>query len=183
MQKTGLVVLSLLLFATLASAQVPTSGNVFFGYSYYSTDLSAGNRVNANGWEASAEGKILPFLGIVGDFDAHYGSANFVTVCPSGGVCTLNTGFAEHNYLFGPRVSVSIGKIRPFAEVLIGAAHVNVNNGFGSDTSFGDAIGGGVDYKFFHLLGWRLKFDDVQSRLLGTTQNNVRISTGIVVRF
>ena len=182
MKKTGFVVLFLILFATLAGAQIP-SGNVFFGYSYYSTDLSSINRVNTNGWEASVEGKIIPFLGMVADFDGHYGSQSFGTVCAVGGICTFNASFTENNYLFGPRVSVSVAKLRPFAEVLVGAAHVNVNNGFGSDTSFADAIGGGVDYKFFHLLAWRLQGDYVGTRLLGATQNNVRISTGIVVRF
>jgi hypothetical protein len=182
MRKTGFVVLSLLLFATLVSAQVP-SGNVFFGYSYYSTDLANGNRVNANGWEASLEGKIIPFIGIVADFDAHYGSQGFATVCSFGGICTLNASFVEHNYLFGPRVSISVAKLRPFAEVLIGAAHVNVNNGFGSDTSFATAVGGGIDYKLIRPVAWRLQGDYVHSSLLGATQNNVRISTGIVVRF
>jgi len=32
----------------------------------------------------------------------------------------INTSF--YSYLFGPRVSVDVGKIRPFAEVLGGAA-------------------------------------------------------------
>ena len=77
MQKIGFAICILLLFAGVASAQIPTSGNVFFGYSYLSTDLSSSGRANTNGWEASVEGKIFPFIGIVGDFDAHYGSQNF----------------------------------------------------------------------------------------------------------
>ena len=71
------------LFATFASAQVPTSGNVFFGYSYYNTDLSSIDRANTNGYEATVEGKIFPFIGIVADFSDHYGSQNFpVGACP-----------------------------------------------------------------------------------------------------
>jgi hypothetical protein len=183
MKKTGFFVLALLLFATVANAQVP-SGNVFFGYSYYNTDLSSTvNRTSANGWEASVEGKVIPFLGIVADFDAHYGSQNFVSVCAFGGVCSVSASFTENNYLFGPRVSMSIAKLRPFAEAFFGAAHVNVNNGFGSDTSFAEAIGGGIDYKFFHLLSWRLEGDYVGTHLLAARQNNARVSTGIVFRF
>ncbi len=65
----------------------------------------------------------------MGDFDSHYGSQNFPTGVQSvGSLSTFNASFTEHNYLFGPRVSVSVGKIRPFAEALFGAAHVNVNN-------------------------------------------------------
>jgi opacity protein-like surface antigen len=183
MRKTGFVALSLLLFATFACAQIP-SGNVFFGYSYYSTDLSSIDRVNTNGWEASVEGKIIPFIGIVADFDGHYGSQDFATICALGSaVCSYHASFTEHNYLFGPRVSVSVGKIRPFAEALFGAAHASVNNGGGSDTSFATALGGGLDYKLFRPLAWRLQVDYVRTSLFGISQNNVRVSTGIVARF
>src|ERR1700721_2222720 len=83
MRKIGFILFTLLMFAGLASAQIPTKGNVFFGYSYYNTDLSPIDRANTNGWEASVEGKVLPFVGIVADFDGHYGHENFPGVaCP-----------------------------------------------------------------------------------------------------
>jgi hypothetical protein len=66
-----LAVVALILFlAEVAPAQIPTSGNLFFGYSYYNTNLTGG-RSNLNGWERSVEGKVLPFIGIVGDFSGH----------------------------------------------------------------------------------------------------------------
>jgi len=174
-------------FCGAAEAQVPTSGNVFFGYSYYSTNLSSIDRANTNGWEASVEGKIIPFLGIVADFDSHYGSQNFTGICVtslSGTSCTsFNASVTEHNFLFGPRVSFSVGKFRPFAEGLFGVAHVNVNNGVGSNTSFATAVGGGLDYKIIKPIAWRFQGDYVQTRFFGATQNNVRLSTGIVFRF
>jgi opacity protein-like surface antigen len=183
-QITAVVFVSLI-FSAAASAQVPTSGNIFFGYSYYNTDLSSIDRANTNGWEASLEGKVAPFIGLVADFDGHYGSQNFV-----GGVCGLscspiafNANVTEQNFIFGPRVSFSAGKFRPFAEALFGAAHVNVNNGVGSDTSFATAIGGGLDYKIIRPVAWRFQGDYVQTRFFGTTQNNVRVSTGIAFRF
>jgi hypothetical protein len=80
-------------------------------------------------------------------------------------------------------VSVSIGKVRPYAEALFGGAHVNVNNGVGSDTSFATALGGGLDYRLLKPIAWRFQGDYVQTRFFGATQNNVRISTGIVLRF
>jgi len=151
MPKMGWIAFGLLLFAGLANAQVPTSGNVFFGYSYYNTDLSSNDRANTNGFEASFEGKALPFLGFVADFDGHYGSQNFSpTYCPPGSPPCLpvlvNANVSEHNFLFGPRVSFSAGKFRPFAEALFGGAHVNVNNGFGSDTSFATALVGWIRF-------------------------------------
>jgi opacity protein-like surface antigen len=188
MRTIALISLAMLAFAGLASAQIPTSGNVFFGYSYYNTDLSSIDRANANGWEASVEGKIIPFLGFVADFDSHYGSQNFpacaVPVGLGGGACSsFNASFTENNFLFGPRVSVSVGKFRPFAEALFGGAHINVNNGVGSDNSFATAVGGGLDYKIIRPVAWRFQGDYVQTRFFDTTQNNIRLSTGIVLRF
>ena len=187
MRKIGFIIFVLLLSAGLASAQVPTSGNVFFGYSYYNTNLSSTDRANTNGWEASVEGKVIPFLGFVADFDGHYGSQNFPEcAAPVGGgtpACSsFNTSVTEQNFLFGPRVSFSVGKFRPFAEALFGGAHVNAGS-FGTDTSFATALGGGLDYKIIRPIAWRFQGDYVQTRFFDTTQNNIRLSTGIVLRF
>ena len=190
------VTFSLLLFlATTSAAQVP-SGNVFFGYSFYNTDLSSIDRANANGWEASVEGKIVPFLGLVADVDSHYGSQNFSCSqnfafgCPVGspvgfpsGGATYNGSFTEYNFLFGPRASVPVGKFRPFAEALFGGSHISLSNDLGSHNSFATAIGGGLDYRLIRPIAWRFQGDYLQTRFFGTTQNNVRISTGIVLRF
>ncbi|HEY6767512.1 MAG TPA: hypothetical protein VI386_22370 [Candidatus Sulfotelmatobacter sp.] len=171
------------ILSSFATAQVPTSGNIFFGYSYYHTDISAIDTANTNGWEASLEGKVLPFVGIVADFSQHYGSENFPGFCSLGvGGCPFNVNVHEQNYLFGPRVSASVGPVRPFAEALFGAGHVNAN-GAGSDTSFATAIGGGLDYRIIRPIAWRFQGDYVQTRFFGNTQNNVRLSTGIVLRF
>ena len=54
MRNVLIIAFVMLALAGLASAQVPTSGNVFFGYSYYNTDQSSIDRANTNnGWEAS----------------------------------------------------------------------------------------------------------------------------------
>lgn len=186
MRNVLIIAFVMLALAGLASAQVPTSGNVFFGYSYYNTDLSSIDRANTNGWEASVEGKVLPFIGIVADFDAHYGSQNFPlgnVPCPTIGCSgSFNANFTEHNFLFGPRVSVSVGKFRPFAQAMFGVGHVNASAA-GSDTSFATALGGGLDYHLIPLVSWRFQGDYVQTRFFGTHQNNIRLSTGIVVHF
>jgi hypothetical protein len=94
----------------------------------------------------------------------------------------INTDVSQHNYLFGPRVSLSVGKLRPFAEILIGASRVNAQV-LGSDTSFATGVGGGVDYRLVKLIAWRFQADYIHDSLFGATQNNVRVSTGIVLRF
>ena len=181
MRKLLLLIFGLGLLAGCASAQIPTSGNVFVGYSYYNADLSSLGRSSFNGWTGSLEGKIFPFIGIVADVSEAYGDETAQILCP-GPICPTTTIRAhEQNFLFGPRVSVSVAKIRPFAEVMVGAAHISA--GGSSDTSFATAIGGGLDYKIIRPVAWRFQGDYVQTRFFGTTQNNVRLTTGIVLRF
>jgi opacity protein-like surface antigen len=181
MRKIVIISLVIIAFASFAAAQVPSSGNIFFGYSYYNANVG-GDRTSLNGWNGSVEGKIFPFIGIVGDFSGYYGSQS-ASACNGIGDCIGGTvNFTEHNYLFGPRVSVSVGKLRPFAEVMIGAGHIHVNDG-GSDTAFATAVGGGLDYRFFHLLAFRLEGDYIHTDLFNTPQNNLRISTGLAFHF
>jgi hypothetical protein len=180
-----------LFLSVLGFGQVP-SGNVFFGYSYMSADFSS-NRSNLNGWNASVEGKVFPLLGLVADFSGHYGSVGLppIVACPGVGTlppCQPLTGsvsVSEHNFLFGPRLSVSVSKFRPFVHALIGAGHLSESaSGFSnSDTCFAYALGGGLDYHIAPLIGWRLQADALQTRFSLSTQNNVRISTGVVVHF
>lgn len=173
------------LFAGLASAQVPAAGNVYFGYTYYNTSLSL-TRGSLNGWEGSLEGKLAPFLGIVADLTGHYGSLSF----PNGaGTCEIgvncgSSNVSTHVYeaMFGPRISIPVGKFRPFGEFEIGVGHVSTS-GFGTNTSYATAVGGGIDYKILRPLAWRVEGDYVRTHFFSTSQNNVRLSTGIVVRF
>jgi hypothetical protein len=65
-----------------ANGQVP-KGNVFVGYSFLSADKNFNASPNLNGWEASVEGKFLPFLSVVGDVSGHYGSdVQIAPACP-----------------------------------------------------------------------------------------------------
>jgi opacity protein-like surface antigen len=187
--KKIVVAVFILLMAGLATAQIPTSGNVFVGYSYYnvgSTSVTQGGGLN--GWQGSLEGKIIPFVGIVADFSGNYGSLNSASLpvvpvgsCPTSG-CPNSVHAHVDNFLFGPRVSVSVGSWRPFAEALFGVGHISTN-GFGSDNSFATAIGGGLDYKIIKPIAVRVQLDYVHTSLFSSGQNNVRVATGIVVRF
>jgi hypothetical protein len=78
-----------------------------------------------------------------------------------------------------------VGKFRPFAHALLGGGHINVSaSGLSnSSTSFADALGGGLDYHLIPLISWRIQADALQTRFFSGTQNNVRVSTGIVVHF
>jgi hypothetical protein len=155
-----------LLFSVAANAQVPTSGNVFAGYSYYNSSplFLETSRGSLSGWAGSLEGKVLPWVGLVADVNRIYGSALAFCAAPAGvapGSCS-SASVHEENVVFGPRVSVSMRKLRPFAEILVGAGHVSAN-GAGSDTSFATALGGGMDYILIRPIAWRFQGGYVQT--------------------
>jgi hypothetical protein len=161
------LLLGILFVALLpAAAQDDDKVEVFGGYTYMR--FRPGNDLNLNGWEASAQYKFRDWIGGVADFDGHYGSPNGV-------------GTSVYSYLFGPQVSWP-SRVSPFAHVLLGGAHFSAA-GFG-DSAFAMAIGGGIDTEIKQGISWRIiQGDYLLTRFGSQTQNNGRISTGIVFRF
>jgi hypothetical protein len=207
MRTTGFLLLTIFFLSTLIVAQdqpapapppeKPSRVNAFLGYSFYSTALSSVGRASTYGWEASIDTHLYRWFSIVGDVDTHYGKQGF-QICqtfPSTGFdcTTITANFIERNFLVGPRAAVNIGAFRPFAEVLVGGAHVNAGDIVRSDNSFASAVGGGTDYTFTRHFGWRLQVDYVRTQLYKNTQNdiqpatssqnNIRASTGLVFNF
>ena len=181
------VIVAVLGLGILASAQVPTAGNIFLGYSYFNADTNVSNRTNLNGWNGSLEGKVFPFVGIVADVGEYYGTQSFpVGICTGviGSPCTASSDFKTRilTATFGPRVSFSVGKFRPFVHGLIGVGRTSGSLN-GSDMSLADTLGGGIDYHLVPLIAWRVQADEVQTRFFHATQNNFRLSTGIVFHF
>jgi hypothetical protein len=183
LRKNIAIVFALLVMSAAGFAQIPTAGNVFVGYSLNHGNTGLTDNGTLNGWEGSLEGKLVPGVGMVADVSQQYGTlTNIFTNFPF--------AFDEHNqvtsYLFGPRVSVPAGKFRPFAHILIGAAHLHESTNFGfvnAETDFADAIGGGVDYHLIPRVAWRLQLDDLQTRFHGVREDNTRFSTGLAVSF
>ena len=189
--RPGVALFFVCLLPTLASCQVP-SGNVFLGYSGYGrgpiSSFSESGLQLMNGWEASAEGKVVPLLGIVGEVSQYFAPSPHCVVPAavpvSGGTSYCGSLITdEENLLFGPRASASLGGVRPFGEALVGVAHAAASFGGGFDTSLAMAVGGGIDLSLDHQFAWRLQGDFVQTRLFGGAQNGFRISTGVVLRF
>lgn len=132
---------------------------------------------NLNGWEFSGQYKVLPFVGVVADFDGNYG--------------TLDGGKTRvHTFVFGPQVSLP-AKVSPFAHALFGVAKESQDTptspaffGLGSDTSFATALGAGIDVKAARFISIRLfQVDYLRTHLHGTTQNQPRVSAGIILHF
>jgi opacity protein-like surface antigen len=188
MLKAACIGVAVFFFAGLANAQIP-SGNVFLGFSYERTNSTAfgPNLVrttvtspNLHGWEASFEGKVLPFIGIVGDVSGHYGTQSFTN-----GSQNINVTGHEQEYLVGLRLSVPVGKLTPFAEAMAGAAHIHTGGSLPgpSNTSFATALGGGLDYRLLGPVAARVEGDYVRTSFFSSTQNNFRLSAGVVFRF
>jgi hypothetical protein len=165
---TRLFRLALILLAVssgLRAQGVLPKANIFLGYSYNHLNFGQGVTRNVNGYKFSGEGQVLPFLGLVADYSGHYGS----------------NSLHEQNFLFGPRVSVDLGRVTPFGQILFGAAHISTLGL--SDTSFAQAAGGGLDYHISGPVAWRNQIDYVRTGFFSSTQNNVRWSTGLAFRF
>lgn len=202
MRRTSIAVLLVSVLAGAAQAQLP-SANVFFGYSYEHATATAppvaadqpgivtSGSSGWNGWNASVEGKVLPLIGIVADFSGHYGSPTVTAVCGFVNVPCVSANepmdATVYHFLVGPQLSFSIGKVRPFAHALFGAAHlketVSARSFSASDTAFSYALGGGLDYRLFGPLRWRLQGDFLHDRFFSGSQDNFRFSTGPVLHF
>jgi hypothetical protein len=140
---------------------------VFGGYSFMHNDNRPDG--NLNGWEISGQYKFSNWLGLVADFDGHYGSPN-------------GFGTQKYNYLFGPQISFP-ARVSPFVHLLIGGSHEHVDS-VGSDSSFAAALGAGIDTKVSGPFYWRIiQGDWIHTSLFGGSQNNGRLSTGIVIKF
>jgi opacity protein-like surface antigen len=167
-----------------AQAQETPKVDIFAGYSYVreNPSTSGASSFSLNGGSASFAYNANHWLSGVADFGAYH-NGNILGTGTSG---TLST------YLFGPRVSYHhSGRITPFGEVLFGVAHAgaSIAGTSGSDNAFAMSLGGGVDYKLTDRFAIRpIKVDYLMSRFSETgssaqTQNNLRVSTGIVFRF
>lgn len=161
MLRKMLLMLGFLVLASLP-VRAQDKAELFGGFSYLRFNSSSA--ANLNGWELSGQYKFTDWLGGVGDFAGHYGS-----------------GASTYTYLFGPQISMP-SRVSPFGHLLIGGAHFGAG-GFGT-TSFSMALGGGVDVGITDRIYWRtLQLDYLLTQFGGGSQNNFRLSTGVVIRF
>ena len=77
LRKHLVTVFALLVMSATGMAQLPTSGNVYFGYSYFHGNTGVSNTGSLNGWEATLEGKTFPHVGIVADLGGEYGKLGY----------------------------------------------------------------------------------------------------------
>ena len=133
--------------------------------------------LNLNGWEVSGAYKLLGPLALAADFSNTSGSF-------------LGADTRLRTYLFGPQLRFP-GPISPFAHFLVGGAHESIGTGAGplittgpTQNAFATTLGGGLDLKVLPLISLRpIQIDYLLTHFNSKTQNQPRISTGIVLRF
>lgn len=193
----------LLAFAAALPAQEFPKYDVFGGYSYvhYNQSQSGGNvTANLNGGVGAVAVYPSKWLGFVADFGGYkIGSIKQ-------GSASLPVSGTVIDYLFGPRIRFGTGAVTPFAQVLFGGVRhgdITTSNAgacspaaapcvtAASDNGFGMAAEGGIDVKVAKHLALRGQAGYLMTRFSqdtgsGTqaamTQNNVRVSVGIVIR-
>jgi len=169
MRKEILVVLALTVLAGSISAQDMPKAELSSGYSYFRAGFSSG--VNQQGGSVSAAVNANQWLGLVGDFGVYHAS-------PFGS--SLNT----HTFLAGPRFYArNRSRVTPFAQALIGGAHLTASSSSGSVTPFAIGGGGGIDVRMTEHLALRPQLDYLALRSNGATLNSVRGSIAVVLRF
>jgi len=166
---------ALLLAPSLALGQVAPRYEVFGGYSYMrfdSTTIGYSDYSNLNGFTAEGVFNFKPRWGVVIDGSGNYGSQ-----------------LTSYHYMIGPQYSWRHDKSKFFFHGLFGKAQNSVdiivpprNEVKGVGRAFGG--GGGFDWFWKPRITIRVvQADYINSNTFGVTQNDVRISTGIVVNF
>lgn len=156
-----------------------SKADLFGGYSYLSIDTNGltTSRQNANGWETSISGNFNKWFAVEGAVSGYYKSYD---------VLGVNVNVQDYSYVAGPRLN-----FKPFfVHALLGGDHLSAGalGGTASQDGLAGAFGGGVQYRFSGPWSFRTSADYALSRhnILGgssVTQNNFRISAGIVYSF
>jgi opacity protein-like surface antigen len=164
--------------------------------------IDVGRRLNMNGWNVSlAENKASWWGGVI-DFSGSYKSKNIdltqdaigAGLIPQGDTATARLKPSVYTFTGGPQFAYRKKQIQPFVRMMFGAAYTRVtgdllvNKGIifvaptQTDTAFALIGGGGVDYVWKDYVAFRAAGDYVRTQFFSETQNNFRISAGVVFR-
>ena len=167
----------------------------FAGYSFLNNNISQSDNFGdafgptqlVHGYAASVTFNLNKNFGILADFSGHNGSTTFFS-----DDTTFRQDEDQYYFLFGPSVSHSFGKARISGHVLVGLANQHLSErctecedgSSAKEHDFAAGVGGSFDWMFTERFGWRvLQFDYLTSIFEGGRVNNVRGSTGLIVRF
>jgi hypothetical protein len=146
-----------------AAALAAPKAEIFGGYQFAHLEGDP----NMNGWNGALTGNLGKFFGITADFSGAYGS-----------------GTHFYTYTFGPEVHAHLPVVKPFVHALFGGYREVIPIASKSIQDFAMYVGGGIDAGHGPL-AWRVaQIDWMNLRQFGANfGKNVRISTGLVIRF
>jgi hypothetical protein len=187
---------SVLLFLTVASVPKAFSQvELYGGYSHLQLSGAPSNiGSSSNGWAGGAYLHLLGPWGIEADYSNHYGVSRPPLAPPDGSRYYI-PGFTE---LYGPRFTLALPRIHPFVHALFGTVHgVGIAPiplapcttqgcpGFNvSENAVGMAFGGGLNVRATNHIWLRLvQVDYLRAQFTNNSQNDTRISAGLVFRF
>ena len=179
---TMAALLAFTLLTTPLSAQDTSHVEVFGGYQFakFSDTISQG-RLNANGWDAGFAFYFNRWLGIKADFSGAFATDNTSSALPF--------RVTNYTYAFGSVISPwSRGRIAPFGEFLLGGYKENLAGYPTQPEGFALLTGGGLDIRFNPHLSLRAAeadwlYTSPANPAILIKRNNVRVVTGVVVRF
>jgi hypothetical protein len=160
--------------SSLSVGQEAPRWEVFGGYAYRNVDSTTFgfvNRSNMHGFDAEATFNITPSWGVTADAGGQYGSQMTV-----------------YNFLIGPQYDIRRDKSKFFVRGLFGKAQDRVNIATSISSHFesvGRTIGagGGYDLDLTPRFTFRVQADYLRTQTFGTSQNDIRASTGLVFHF
>lgn len=185
MKKIFLLFTVLALMATASFAAPvpqPSKFDVFAGYSFASIDPGSGiPNLDFNGGVGSLAYNYTKHFSMVAELGGYH----------SGGLAGTSVEGTGITYLFGPKIRTKlctpIGKLTPFAQVLVGGAYGSLEfpgGGGVSKNAFAASIGGGVDYELSkHWAARVAQVDYLLTDFPTGPQNGYRVSTGLVYHF
>lgn len=149
---------------------------IFGGYSHLrfeSTQLGFADRLNLNGANVEVSlPDLYSGLGIAADVSAHYAQQ-----------------MKEFNFLIGPQYSAQWKGIRLTGHALFGRARDRLLRPGTtllepSNLGRGIAVGGALDFSLSSRLSVRpIQADYLTTNFFGSTQHNVRLSSGLIFKF
>lgn len=195
MRKLAVIValsLAILSVTLRTNAQDTREIDVFGGYSYLNVDTNGlTSRQSANGWEGSVSGDVNRWFAVEGDVSGYYKTYPIDTSTLGLGLGVVNVDVRDYAFVGGPRVN--FGSV--FVHALFGDDHLSGSALGGSVSQDGLAavFGGGVQIPIAPQWAVRASADYAMTRhnifkavdpyLSNYTQNNFRVSAGIVFTF
>jgi len=151
--------------------------DVFAGLSFLPANGDDFPRTNSTGFQVGVAAHLNPWFAMFGEVAGHYSSSS--SLGPNFPGVSAETSVYE--YLFGPRFTGGIDKVRVFGHALVGVSKGHTNIGF-SDSGFTFGGGGGVDVDVTPRLAVRAQFDLFGS-FADIVDVNPRFAIGVVARF